>query len=243
MPLNEARRRDSWPPTILRLNDEDLGDIAEIEDIDLNPFSYFLTSPEEFDEELEDLSAGIESDEEIAPSVREVSPSSLQRIPEDVEDDSYLTQDVGRGFAQPVTLQSFTEIHLSEQYKKTTNRGTDEFDGPNYGHIPPTPTLRGRGTIRLGVPGGRGRGQTRSLPGVRPHSWQEPSPDVWSIPEENEEQDDSADIMSPLSLNDAEESKMPQVHEEKAPSQHGLEENPTTSPLKKLKKKVRFALP
>lgn len=240
--MNEPRRRDSWPPTILRLHGEDLDDVAAIEDIDVNPFSYFLTSPEEIDDEvLEDLSAGIESDEDTTEPVREVSPSSLQRLTEHVDDESHMTPHITRGFALPVTLQAFTETHLSERDEKTARR-SEAYDIPY--HVPPIPTLRGRRTVRLAPPGGRGRGQTRSLPGGRPHAWREPSPDVWSIPEETEEeQDDSVDIISPLSLDNI-TSLPPQPAKQGKPSSgQGLFEQPTQSPLKKIKKKVRFALP
>ncbi len=246
MPVNELRRRDSWPPTILRLNDDELDDIADIEDIDVNPFSYFLTTPEDADDDLEDLSAGIESDEENTHPVREVSPSSLPRISDDLDDESYLTyEDVGRGFALPVTLQAFRDTHLSERNKKAA-KILQESEIPHYHHVPPTPTLRGRGMVRLAAPGGRGRGQTHSLPRSRPRSWREPSPDVWSIPEEDEgqeQQDDSEDIISPLSLDESTDTRPPQLREEKTQSRQPVNSESPTSLPQKLKKKVRFALP
>ncbi|KFY18950.1 hypothetical protein V491_04648, partial [Pseudogymnoascus sp. VKM F-3775] len=82
MPSHHLIRRDSWPPTILRLGHDGSPDIS---DTDANPFAYFLepvvASDVDDNEDYLDLSAGIESDDTKTPKVREVSPSSLQRLP------------------------------------------------------------------------------------------------------------------------------------------------------------------
>ncbi len=194
MPFKEPNRRDSWPPTILRLHDDEL---STDEDIDENPFAYFLTSPtpeEEVDDDdfeyFEDLSAGIEAEDNTKTPVREVSPSSLQRIPLVTEgDDSY----IGKGFAVPLSLRDFTLAHESKK-RERERRVQAEIE-----RTPSVSALRGRRTVRLTptrTP--RGRERTRSLSSQRPHSWREPSPDVWSIPEEKEDVGiDEAPSLSP----------------------------------------------
>src|SRR5450432_22898 len=183
MPFQELNRRDSWPPTILRLQDDNDDDLS-VEDIDENPFAYFLTSPtpeedDEFDF-FEDLSAGIEGDGTSKTPVREVSPSSLQRIPLEQEDESPL----GKVLSLPISLRDFTLTHEKRKKEKATRQA--ELDRTIAANA-----MRGRRTVRL-APGrtARGRGQTRSLSGSRPHSWREPSPEIDSIPEEREDIDD-----------------------------------------------------
>jgi hypothetical protein len=191
--FKEVNRRDSWPPTILRLHEDNISE----EEIDANPFAYFLTSPSPEDDDdidfFEDLSAGIEAENEPKTPVREVSPSSLQRVPLETPDRSL----AGKGFAVPLSLRDFTLAH--ENKREKTNRGVaSELD-----HTPPTPTLRGRGMVRLTPNKGRGQAHSRSLSSPRPRSWHEPSPDVWSIPEEKE--DTGLDDVPPLSLDAAED--------------------------------------
>lgn len=191
----EANRRDSWPPTILRLHEDDISE----DEIDANPFAYFLTNPSPEDDDdidfFEDLSAGIEAENEPRTPIREVSPSSLQRTPLETVDDSH----AGRGFAVPLSLRDFTLAHENKKKEKASRKAAAELD-----RIPPTPTLRGRGMARLTPNRGRGQARSRSLSSPRPHSWREPSPDVWSILEEKE--DAGLDDVPPLSLDAAEDS-------------------------------------
>lgn len=181
MPFTEPNRRDSWPPTILRLHDDYEGTISP-EEIDEDPFAYFLTSPtpeedEDFDI-FEDLSAGIEAPDKPNTPVREVSPSSLQRTPLDIEDDSYL----GLGIAVPLSLRDFSLAHEKKKSEKSNRKHLSAQ----------APALRVRRTVRLAANHtirSRGHARTRSHSAPRPHSWREPSPDVWSIPEEKEDMD------------------------------------------------------
>lgn len=235
MPFKEAfkevNRRDSWPPTILRLHEDDLSP----EEIDANPFAYFLTSSAAADDDddyeyFEDLSAGIEAPNESKTPVREVSPSSLQRTPLETDDDSH----VGSGFAIPLSLRDFTLSHSSSKRDKKAPLNTADSGRPSP---LPTAALRGRGTMRLAPNHGRG-GQTRSrsLSSPRPHSWREPSPDVWSIPEERE--DTGLDNVPPLSLDWAEDSAQASGAEEAV-----IFEEPTEpAKKKKAKKRVHWGL-
>ncbi|KAF7863020.1 hypothetical protein EAF04_007103 [Stromatinia cepivora] len=179
MPFSELHRRDSWPPTIIHLRENNL----DLESIDENPFSYFLTSPDEItDDDIDDLSAGIESDDEGKSEVREISPSALQRAPLDDEDED---EDVLFGFPIPLSLKDFTKVYGSGRESRAAHRMDENLKGLGIS-IPEFIASRGRAKVRLAPPRGRSRGQTRSVPLRRPHSWREPSPDLGSIKEERE---------------------------------------------------------
>jgi hypothetical protein len=185
MPYNELQRRDSWPPTIIRLRDEEE---ENLDNIDEDPISFFLTSPEDIDEFLddEDLSAGIETPDSSHTPVREVSPSTLQRIPLEADDDETF------GLAMPMTLKDFTIKQTSGRKSRAGTR-SDELTGLGINiNIPEFSATRGRPKVRL-TPSrsGKGRGQTRSLSARRPQSWREPSPDIWTIKEERESDDEA----------------------------------------------------
>jgi hypothetical protein len=182
MPFNELQRRDSWPPTILRINDENA---EEISPIDQDPFSFFLSVADELDDE-EDLSAGIESAAKPT-QVREVSPSSLQRSPLPFEDDDD-DDDDDFVLAMPFSLKSFS----NDGRESRAAQRSDGLTGLGISLPQQLRSSRGRPTVRLAPPSrsGRGRGQTRSLSARRPHSWRVPSPDLGSIMEEKECEDE-----------------------------------------------------
>lgn len=184
MPFNELQRRDSWPPTILHLREGNL----DLESIDDNPFSYFLTSPDEItDDDIDDFSAGIESDDEEKSDVRQISPSALQRAPLDDYDDE--DEDVLFGFAIPLSLKDFTtKVYGSGRESRAAHRKDKNVKGLGIS-IPDFTASRGRAKVRLTPPRSPIRGQTRSLPLRRPHSWAEPSPDLGPIREERESED------------------------------------------------------
>jgi len=191
MPIHELQRRDSWPPTVVRIRDDE----TEEDAIDEDPFSFFLTSPEDIDDFLdEDLSAGIETPDSSHSPVREISPSALQRAPlpeqesDDEDDDSF-------GLAMPLSLKDFTRKHSSSNGRKSrAGQRNDSLKGLGI-VLPPNAEFsasRGRAKVRLTLPprNGRGRGQTRSLSARRPQSWRMPSPDIYSIQEERESDED-----------------------------------------------------
>jgi len=183
MPFNELQRRDSWPPTIIRIRD-DAAQAEEPSDIDENPFSFFLTSPDDIDlDDDEDLSAGIESSIKV-PAVREISLSAIQRSPLPFEDDE--DEEIEYAFAMPVSLKEFQTRYTDGRTSRQEQRADHELAGLGIA-IPDFAMKRGRATVKL-TPSknGRGRGQTRSLSARRPHSWRLPSPDIVSIKEERE---------------------------------------------------------
>jgi hypothetical protein len=227
MPFKEQNRRDSWPPTIVRLRNNDS---TPIDDIDENPFAYFLTSTSPRGSEtecdyFEDLTAGIESDDEVRTPIREVSPSAIQRIPFETKDDSRSSTKDIESFPVPLTLRDFTLSHESKKHDKTLQK--QQMGNLDY----PTPSLRGRHTIRLTSSRlGRGRGMVRSLSATRAHSWREPSPEVYPIPEEREEAEQD---LSPQLYSD--------VHGHKRDS--AVRGEAVVANATKVKKRVRWALP
>ncbi|KAF7908904.1 uncharacterized protein EAE98_006202 [Botrytis deweyae] len=201
MPFNELQRRDSWPPTIIHLRENN----ADIDAIDEDPFSYFLTSPDEItDDDIDDFSAGIMSDDEGKSEVREISPSSLQRAPLDDEEDILF------GFPMPLSLKDFTKVHGNGRESRAAHRMDQQLKGLGIS-ISDFTTSRGRAKARPTPPQGRGRGQTRSLPLRRPHSWREPSPDLRSIKEEGEDEEGTREggKMPSMVLSQAVESPKP----------------------------------
>jgi hypothetical protein len=191
--FNELQRRDSWPPTIVRLHN-DHGD-DDTDAIDENPFSFFLTSPDDIDDffDEEDLDAGIETPESAKSPVREISPSALQRAP--LHDDEDEEENYDFGLAMPLSLKDFTTKHTSVRKQRAEQRKKDGLEVTGLGillleHMS-KPSTRGRAKIRpIPTRGARGRGQTRSLSARRPQSWREPSPEIFSIKEERESDDD-----------------------------------------------------
>jgi hypothetical protein len=231
MPFNELQRRDSWPPTIVRIHDTSTSTTTDLDDIDENPISFFLTSPEDVDffddEDLEDLSAGIEGSDSKALPIREVSPSSLQRSPLPVEEEQEELEDgeVEFGVGMPLSLKDFTARHInnSGRQSRTGERSADESLKGLGIAIPEFKAKRGRAKVRLTPNHGRGRGKTRSLSARRPQSWRVPSPDIWSIQEEREE-----DIIN-MGLSAS------------APATAQIEQMATAEP-KKSKKRVHWAI-
>jgi len=207
---------------------------GEETDIDSNPISFFLTTPtdshdfgsdedidffleqddypEVFDDD-EDLSAGIEgSDEDLLKltrdaEVREISPSSLQRQREVLDDEAAMNE-VEFGFAMPLSLKDFTS-------RSVASMAMAEIEGGRFsrvGYHPETLRLngltmhpsssppqrqreknRGRGRVRLSPPMDRsGRSLSWSPPGNigsgrrKPVSWRTPSRGIWTIDEHEE---------------------------------------------------------
>jgi len=153
---------------------------------------FFLTSPEDIDLDDEDLSAGIESSAKPA-QIREISPSHIQKHspPLLIEED----EDEDFGLAMPLSLKDFSRKHTNDGRKsRASQRAEDGLKGLGI-EIPEFTARRGRAVVRLTpVRGGRGRGQTRSLSARRPTSWKAPSPDLGSITEERESDEEVTKI-------------------------------------------------
>ena len=218
MPIHELQRRDSWPPTIIHLHEPATSERSDA--IDDNPFAFFLTTPEDIDDlfDGDELDAGIETPDSSRSPVREVSPSSLQRASVSSDEDAG-DEDDGEeenydfGLAMPLSLKDFTMRHNSGRKSRAEKRKEDGLLGLGI-TLPLTTTstskqhtsnsIRGRPQARI-VPArtsssssssSRGRGQTRSLSNRRKNSWLEPSPEIFSIEEEKENEMEKETWMS-----------------------------------------------
>ncbi|KAH6603298.1 hypothetical protein Trco_008073 [Trichoderma cornu-damae] len=213
-----ASRRGSWPPTQLRLTPamsikkrSGIEPRPLLEDIDENPLTYFLTpiSADDEDDEMMDLDvdmmdfdAGIEDASQPRETVRSVSPSSLEGLckPDgarpaspDFDSDALTTDDEDEEYMR------FSPTPSSSMLSPLRDLAVDGLcfraKSPVFGLTAnppgsvPAPGRRGRGRGRTNSRGAS-RQQTRSLSArVREnHLWREPSPDVWSIEEETEEE-------------------------------------------------------
>lgn len=194
MPFNTPQRRDSWPPTIVRIPASAPNDLSLIDE---NPISFFLSPPEDIDDFLfdEDLTAGIESSRTPKrPIIREISPSSLQRLPrleEAGEEDE--EEEEQEDFEAPMTLKDFTDRHTSGRQSRTGQNSDGLGLGLGLGlgiTLPDNAAMRGRARIRL-PPRGRGAGRARTLSARRPQSWVAPSPEIFRIDEEKEEENEN----------------------------------------------------
>ncbi|KAI8655891.1 Hypothetical protein NCS54_01257100 [Fusarium falciforme] len=248
-------RRDSWPPTQVRLKptvstkDDPL---PSLDDIDDDPLTYFLTpapnmDDDDLDQVMMDFDAGIEDASQPRPIVRSVSPSTLDGLrkpglrpispdtssdistsnneDEDDDDEEYISfspskhgllslQDIFANSRPPVRPKS----PAFNQSSNTTLLSPASFSNSQ---------LRGRARGR-----GRHGASSRNLTARRRAAaggqlWREPSPDVWSIEEETEEE-----MMSDMGSSVA------------APSDVGDDEvEGEGKRAMKPKKKVRFMLP
>ncbi|OHE90261.1 hypothetical protein CORC01_14443 [Colletotrichum orchidophilum] len=247
-------RRDSWPPTLVRLAPTIPKDYPSLDDIDEDPLTYFLTpAPDLEDDEdvtMMDFDAGIE-DNSPREIVRSVSPSSLDGLDKskgrksppvpdlsdlatpdtDEEEEDYIRL-APQDFTIPFSLRDFAIDGLkskSQSQSRSSKQPSDMLLSPSS--FPPT---RGRAPVR---PGGRGRQRTTSYRHYRQqHVWREPSPDVWSIEEETEEE-----LMSELggsvgAVSDMEEDMN---DNEDVTDKIGARDEQAAKP----KKKVRFLLP
>lgn len=218
-----ASRRDSWPPTQMRLHPSIESDNTDIDDMDLlfmddDPLNYFLTTaPSSQDDTMDldlDFDAGIDTPKRPVPIVRSVSPSSLNGggltglplrpptpprtfsspSPEPDLDMAPTPEDDGESylrFGSPAT-PTYMPFSLKD-FTSATGRSKSRGRGKGATLLKPGPLPSARGRVSQ-RPGPRplgaldARGKTKSSSGrISPHAWREPSPDVWSIEEETEE--------------------------------------------------------
>jgi len=207
-PLTQVRLRPSTDRDDTEIADLDLSRIDE------DPITYFLTpaaasygqDPDAMDFEME-FDAGIEDSKHPPIIVRSVSPSSLldfrtptppQRsvspdadrdmppTPEDYED--YMQLAARTRFGLPFSLKDLTTGKLRALERQSNNLDTPSSSkasqAPNEdsGNRPLRAARVSHGGI---VRRGRPRSGSFRCP---PHAWREPSPDVWSISEETEEE-------------------------------------------------------
>lgn len=207
----------SWPPTVMRLHpyraaDGDVEiDELNLSDIDDDPLTYFL-SPASADHDADgvmDFDAGIEgASKRPGPVVRSVSPSSLSpglrlshspnrvsaeppaaprpptppRAPPtpDLEFDMPATPDDDEYgyFARAHGLLPLALRDVVWRAKRKVGSRNDTY----YDHIAADQDFPSPPCFPRGVAPHRPKPVRLS-----PHSWREPSPDVWAIEEETEE--------------------------------------------------------
>ena len=249
-----ASRRDSWPPTQVRLvrTGSNKGEPRPLLDnIDQDPLTYFLTpepgdedddfiSDSEDDDDDMDYDAGIENTSSPREITRSVSPSSLEglhkpavRSPSPEFDSDGLTSDDDDvedfiRFSPPPRRSSLFSRPENPVEAFGFRSRSPVFGTTSNGFLSPAsypgPSTRGRSTFSPPR-----RSMPRAIPGrARPvRLWREPSPDVWSIEEETEEDllcemENSLTVKSDSGLNTARKA--------------------ITIPSAKPKKQVRFAL-
>ncbi|KAH8888827.1 hypothetical protein GQ53DRAFT_233599 [Thozetella sp. PMI_491] len=248
-------RWDNWPPTQMRLQPNLEHDDAEIEEFDLamdqNPINFFLTpaTPSyEVDLDMMDFDAGIEDSKHPAPIVRSVSPSSLEglrlpppRPPTPPKSPSTPDLDIEMGSTPEDDDEDY--IHFLgyraaipdiPSYGKNIGKFKGgETEAYSTSHHVSATADRGRAVSRPGPRSLAFPGSLRSRPRSwssrqASHSWREPSPDVWSIEEEAEEEAKS----------DMSESAIEEGHKGRVVRATAID-----VPAAKPKKKVRFVLP
>jgi hypothetical protein len=228
--------RGTWSPTPLQIQTCDIE-----HDIDANPLAYFLSSSD--DDETDD-----DNDEadEARSTRRHSSPSEIggggniaaatafdMPVSDVASIASYSQKSSSQHSASermvPLTLKEFSDSY--DQSHGVTSLKRDTL------HWASTLTLnRGRGVFKSTR--GRNRTRTRSLPSRRAHVWREPSPDVWSIPEEDEDgHTDTVKIATEYSLGN----KRAMNRFTSLDAAHDIAET-DHEVLKKAKKRVRFSL-
>lgn len=234
-----SSRRDSWPPTQVRLvrtgsNKADPRPL--LDDIDQDPLTYFLTpAPGDEDDDLDnefDFDAGIEDTAHPREMIRSVSPSSLEGLRKpgsgaaspDFDSDGITSDEDDNEeyirFSPPSSNLFLFPNHTLEELGVRSRSPVFSTTGSGFLSPASFPASPPRGRSRF-TPR-RGLTRTNSSRARYGHLWREPSPDVWSIEEETEEQIQST----------KDEDKALEVKQEL----------PRPRPNKP-KKKVRFILP
>lgn len=242
-------RRDSWPPTQMRLKptiSTNKKPLPSLEDIDSDPLTYFLTpapymDDDDLDDMMMDFDAGIEDDSHPQFDIRSVSPSTLDGLrkpglrpmsPDTCSEASTPNNEEEDDYEEYYSFSPSKHGLISLRDMFANSRPPLRPKSPAFGNSnnhtllsPPSspgPQLRGRS---------RGRGRHAAVPRSssalrRPGQlWREPSPDVWSIEEETEE------------------ALMSDIGSSVAAGSDDEETAPVRGKTWKPKKKVRFVLP
>lgn len=201
-------RRDSWPPTQVRLERQSSKEHRPplAEEIDQDPLTYFLTPSieedpnDEFDSEDEDddafLDAGIEDPTRPSEPVRCVSPSTLggalRDCPSSPEMDT-ASEEEGDEHENTTPTKSRYYSPPPSAHPRWPAPDTSVSASSSMFLLRPPRSPPQHGYVLRGRPGLRDRSVSAPTPvaGRRPSHlrlWREPSPDVWSIEEEDEEE-------------------------------------------------------
>ena len=175
------------------------------------------------------------------PTPPKSPPARLSPDPESATDEDEDEEDTRFGIGRhhtiglPFSLRDFASMKMKKISKgKAVERDLLSPPASPPASHGPIAAARGRSTARYGSSPpasryGATRGRTRSLSARRsPHAWREPSPDVWSIEEETEEEL-SCDVGG--------------TPEGEGGERTTRQRNTLEIPAAKPKKRVRFALP
>ena len=167
----QHRRRHSWPPLRTHV-------FKHAHDIDQNPFAFFLSTTAGFDDDVEDLTAGIGK----APRTRSLSPLHFGAT---------ATTPILKISKSPIAkLKRWIErmekryIHRGQTFSPEQHVASPAIPIPSPGS-PRSPIFRGRRDDRLN-PSFVEKRDVRSHSG-RPRIWREPDWDIWPVAEEQEE--------------------------------------------------------
>lgn len=205
-----SSRRDSWPPTQLRLA-RSISHKTEpqplLQDIDQDPLTYFLTPAvgddgmdlDDEDEHMMDFDAGIEDASHPRQIVRSLSPSSLQglrrptivRQPSpDFDSDDFTSEDEDDDEEYIRFSPSQNSLFLNPAqilYNSGVRSRSPVFSQTDSGYLSPA-SYPGAIPQAHSLAGRRSFNRSFSARARQGHLWREPSPDVWSIQEETEEE-------------------------------------------------------
>ena len=181
--LKKLRRSHSWPPLHIHV-------FKQHKEIDENPFSFFISPPEDSAGGIaDDLSAGIED----GRSRRSLSPihkpvSSLRSRP--LSPKAVLTRWIEKMETRYVHKRRASDEELPEPSALVPLRASPPVPtlSPT---VPLSPQMRGRATKQQS-PNGSQKRQIRSHSG-RPRIWRSPPSGIWTLAEEKE-QDDSEPV-------------------------------------------------
>ena len=165
------KRRHSWPAFKVHVFHHPPKDINE------NPFVFFLSAPDEPDEVLDDITAGIEN----VPRSRSLSPLLLPTHGEErlfMSTESTSLAKLKKWIAR-MERRYFHHTHLLPPQEPVTPLLLAPPSSPG------SPQSRGRSHSRGNLNGSRDTA-IRSHSG-KPRVWREPSEDIWPVLEEHED--------------------------------------------------------
>ncbi len=178
-------------------------------------------------------------------------PESATDDDDDDDDEDYVRYGTGRFHAigLPFGLGDFAVLKARKAAKSKAAAESLQPPAIPAIHGPVSSSSRGRPVVAQQRPRyGSPRGRSRGLPSRRrsPHAWREPSPDVWSIEEEPEEELDGE--MGGSAISSPEHGFTAATTTTAAPREEDESNNNTTSQVldpsaAKPKKRVRFILP
>ena len=180
--LKKLRRSHSWPPLHIHV-------FKQHKEIDENPFSFFISPPEDSRGSIaDDLSAGIEDGRRrrsLSPlHIKEKPVSSLRSHP--LSPRAVLTRWIEKMETRYVHKRRASDEELPKPSALIPLRPSPPI--PTLSPTAPlSPHMRGR-AVKQQTPNGSPRRQIRSHSG-KPRIWRSPPSGIWTLAEEKEQDD------------------------------------------------------